>query len=278
MRICCIMGIALKSCGHFLITMLPFLTSVVKQKEAGFPLQSKHWSFQSEELMKYFFKTVCILLLLISFIDSTYSQTLSLRSLNENKLGLEFAYNQTEFENWSRGVDATDHNMHLAVPIQLNDFSKLSIMPCVIYRNEKSGAIETDLNTGCYLRYTEVYDTTIPSFFFRVGGGGNSNNSDATKSFIWKAHGGAGIFGDLLENTRVPLKPFCGLFIQGEFERRIGMYRNYNEGGLDISTELGIEIKISEKQSLSITSVTYLFNTYGISNFYPKVYFSVRVL
>ena len=227
--------------------------------------------------MKYFFKTACILLL-ISFIHSTYSQTLSLQSLKENKLGLEFAYNQTEFENWSRGVDAADHNMHLAVPIQLNDFSKLSIMPCIIYRNEKSGAIETDLNTGCYLRYTQVYDTTIPGFFFRLGGGGNSNNSDATKSFIWKAHGGAGIFRDLLENTRVPLKPFCGLFIQGEFERRIDMDRDYNEAGLDISTELGIEIKISEKQSLSITCATYLFNTYGISSFYPKIYFSVRAL
>ena len=156
-----------------------------------------------EEMMKYFLKTACILLLLISFIHSTYSQTLSLQSSNENKFGLEFAYNQTEFENWSRGVDATDHNMHLAVPIQLNDFSKLSIMPCVIYRNEKSGAMETDFNAGCYLRYTGVYDTTIPSFFYRLGGGGNSNNSDATKSAIWKAHGGGGIFWDLLIKSRV---------------------------------------------------------------------------
>lgn len=231
--------------------------------------------------MKYFFNTACILLLLISFIHSTYSQTLSLQGLKEQKAGLEFAYNQTEFENLSHGVDATDHNAHLVVPVRLNNFSQLSIMPCVIYRNTKSGAaIGADLNAGCYLRYTGIYDTTIPNFFYRLGGGGNSNAPDATESltWIWKGHGGAGIFWDLNKSTGVPLKLFSGLFIQGEFERRIEESGNYNYGGLDVSTELGVEIKVLEKQSLSVTCVTYLFNTYGVSNFYPKFYFSIRVL
>lgn len=224
---------------------------------------------------------MCILLLLILFIHSTYSQTLSLQGLKEQKAGLEFAYNQTEFENLSRGVEATDHNAHLVVPIRLDNFSQLSIMPCVIYRNTKSGAaIGADLNAGCYLRYTGIYDTTIPNFFYRLGGGGNSNTPDAIKSltWIWKGHGGGGIFWDLNKVTGVPLKLFSGLFIQGEFERRIEASKNYNHGGLDISAELGVELKFLEKQSLSVTCVTYLVNTYGVGNFYPKFYFSVRVL
>ena len=63
-----------------------------------------------------------------------------------------------------------------------------------------------------------------------------------------------------------------------QFERRIEESVNHNYAGLDMSAELGVEIKILEKQSLSVTCVTYLFNTYGVSNFYPKFYFSVRVL
>ena len=230
--------------------------------------------------MKYLKKTACILLLLISFIHSTYSQTLSLQGLKEQKAGLEFAYNQTEFENWSRGVDVTDHNAHLVIPVRLNNISQLSIMPCVIYRNAKSEAIAADLNAGCYLRYTEIYDTTRPNFFYRLGGGGNSNTPEATESltWIWKGHGGAGIFWDLNKSTSIPIKLFSGLFIQGEFERRIEESVNYNSWGLDISAEFGGEIKILEKQSLSVTCVTYLVNTYGVSNFYPKFYFSLRVL
>ena len=161
----------------------------------------------------------CILLL-ISFIDSTYSQTLSLLSLkkDEKEVGLEFAYNQTEFENWSRGVDGTEHNMHLAIPIQLSNVSKLSILPCLTYSPEKYGTLEKDLNAGCYLRYTAIYiyDTKVLGSFYRLGAGVNtndsegsgdgsavvptlgnssdSNNSDDAKSAVWKAHSGGGLF------------------------------------------------------------------------------------
>ena len=240
--------------------------------------------------MKYFLKTACILLLSISFIHSTYSQTLSLQSLKKQKYGLGFAYNQTEFENWSRGVDATDHNAHLVVPIRLSDFSKLSIMPCIIIRNEKNEKNEknetsvdpnsVDPNVGCYIRYTKLHsDATIP-FFYRLGGGGNSNDSDTTESltWMWKGHIGGGIFWDLKKSRGVPLKLFSGLFIQGEFERRIEESEIYNDWGLDLSAEFGVEINFSEKQSLSITGVTYLFNTNEVSTLYPKFYFSLRIL
>ena len=231
--------------------------------------------------MKYLLKIGCILLLLISFIHSAYSQTLSLQMLGEQKAGLEFAYNQTEFENLSRGVEATDHNAHLVVPFRLDNFSQLSIMPCIIYRNTKTGAaIGADLNAGCYVRYAGVYKRMIPNLFYRLGGGGNSNTPDATESltWIWKGYAGGGIFEDLNKTTGVPLTLFGGLFIQGEFERRIQESVNYNYPGLDISLELGVEINVLEKQSLSVTCATYLFNTYGVSNFYPKFYFSMRVL
>ena len=267
-------------------------------KGAGFPLQYKHWSFQSEELMKYFLKTACILLLSISFIHSTYSQTLSLERLVEQKAGLEFVYNQTRFENLSRDVDVTDHNAHLAIPVRLNNFSKLSIMPCLSYKNTKSGdTIEADLNAGCYLRYTSIYEMTRPNLFFRLGGGGNSNTPDDTESttlegggnsntpddtdpltWMWKGHVGGGTFWDLNKSAGVPIKLFSGLFLQGEFERRIEKSMNHNSKGLDLSAEFGVEIKFLEKQSLSVTCSIYLFNTYGVSNLYPKFYFSLRVL
>ena len=231
--------------------------------------------------MKYFLKTACILLLFISFIHPTYSQTLSLHRLVEQKAGLEFVYNQTQFENLSRGVDVTDHNAHLAIPVRLNNFSKLSIMPCLIYKSTKSGeTIGADLNAGCYLRYTSIYETTIPKFFYRLGGGGNSYTPNGAESpiWIWKGHGGGGIFGDLNKSTGVPLKLFSGLFLQGEFERRIEASINDNSNGLDLSAEFGVEINFLEKQSLSVTCSIYLFNTYGVSNLYPKFYFSLRVL
>ena len=232
--------------------------------------------------MKCFLKIACVLLLLISFIHSSYSQTLSLQRLGKQKAGLEFAYNQTEFENLSRGIEAIDHNAHFVIPVRLDDFNQLSIMPCLIYRNTQLGeVIDADLNAGCYLRYTGIYDTRIPNFFYRVGGGGNSNTADDAKetlTWMWKGHSGGGLFWDLNKVTSVPLKLFSGLFIQGEFERRIEESRNYNHAGLDISTELGVELKFLEKQSLTITCVTYLFNTYGVSNFYPTFYFSVKVL
>ena len=239
--------------------------------------------------MKYILKTAGILLLLVSFIHSTYSQTLSLRDLKEQKAGLEFAYNQTEFENLSRGVDAIDRKAHLVVPVRLNDFSQLSIIPCLIYRDTKSGpVIEPDLNAGCYLRYTIIYNTTIPKSFYRFGVGGNSYTLDGTESrpWIWKLHGGGGTFWDLNKSAGVPLKLSSGLFIQGEIERQIEKSMNNNDGelnispgwGFDISAELGVELNILEKQSLSVTCITYLYNTYGVSNFYPTFYFSVRLL
>ena len=231
--------------------------------------------------MNFFLKTACILLLLILFIHSTYSQTFSLERLGEQKAGLEFAYNRTEFENLSHGVEATDHNAHLVVPVRLDNFTQLSIMPCIIYRHTKSGAsIEPNLNAGCYLRYTGIYDITVPGFFYRLGGGGNSYTPEATGSltWIWKGHAGGGIFRDLNKSTGVPLKLFSGLFVQGEFERRIEESRDHDHWGLDISAEAGVELKFLEKLSLSITCSTYLLNTYGVSNFYPKFYFSVRVL
>ena len=262
---------------------------VIKQKGADFPLQSKHWNLQSEGSMKYFLKTACILLLLISFTHSTYSQTWSLERLNNQKAGLELAYNQTSFEKMNRGVDGTDHNTHFVIPVWLSDSSKLSVMPCFIYRDtEAGGTIGADLNAGCYLRYTVIYNTTIPKSFYRLGIGGNTYTLDGTESrpWIWKLHGGGGTFWDLNKSTGVPLKLSSGLFIQGEIERQIEKSMNNNDGelnispgwGFDISAELGVELNILEKQSLSVTCITYLYNTYGVSNFYPTFYFSVRLL
>ena len=262
---------------------------VVKQKGAGFPLQSKHWNLQSEGLMKYFLKTACILLLLISFTHSTYSQTWSLQRLNNQKAGLELAYNQTPVEKMNRGVDGTDHNTHFVIPVWLSDSSKLSVMPCLIYRNtESGGTIGADLNAGCYLRYTIINNTTIPKSFYRLGIGGNNYTLDGTESrpWIWKLHGGAGIFGDFNKSTGVPLKLFSGLFLQYEIERRLEKSMSDNDEelnmsprrGFDISAEFGAELKVLEKQSLSVRCVTYLYNTYGVNSFYPKFYFSLRII
>ena len=209
--------------------------------------------------------------------------------MKEQKAGLEFAYNQTEFENLSHGIDAIDRNAHLIVPVRLNDFSQLSVMPCLIYRNTKSGPmIGADLNAGCYLRYTIINNITTPKSFYRLGVGGNSYTLDGTESrpWIWKLHGGGGTFWDLNKSTGVPLKLSSGLFIQGEIERRIEKSMNDNDEGLnmspgwgfDISAELGVELNILEKQSLSVTCITYLYNTYGVNNLYPKFYFSLRLL
>ena len=242
--------------------------------------------------MKYILKTAGILLLLISFTHSTYSQTWSLHRLNAQKAGLEFAYNQTHLEKENHDIEGTNQNLHLIVPVWLNNHSKLSVMPCVIYRNtESGGTIEADLNAGCYLRYTLIYNTTIPNSFYRMGIGGNSYTLDGTESdsityrpWIWKLHAGGGVFWDLNQNTDIPLTLDSGLFIQGEIERRLEKSINDNgesmspRRGIDISAEFGAELKFLERQSLSVKIVTYLYNTYGVSSFYPKFYFSFRAL
>ena len=68
-------------------------------------------------------------------------------------------------------------------------------------------------------------------------------------------------FWDLDKYTPVPLKLFSGLFLNGQFERRIDKLGYHNDAGFDVSTEFGVEIEIFERKK-SVYNKCHLFTQY----------------
>ena len=223
--------------------------------------------------------SIVLVFLFILLVGRGHAQTMTLHSLTNKESGVAVGYNQQEFKNWLGKDDATAYTMRVSIDRKLSDVARLSFLPCLAYKHAEIGSTEARLSPSCHVRYTKIVATPLTDFgyFYRGDGGFFYENlapdDDPIHSLTGQVHVGAGIFYDFLNTSYLSVKPFLGLFIQGEsdLENETMINKSSIKFGWDVLGEFGIEFKISEYNSIFGTWTT------SFLSLAPKFYIGMKV-
>ena len=203
--------------------------------------------------------SITIILLSVLFVAPAYTQTMSLKSIEDDDSGIMVEYNWKKLEEWLGGKDMSSHTFRFSIDHALTDDIKFSILPSLSLISDKLGSSSTKLSPGCYIGYTGIHSIGRTSFggFYRGGIGvtyeGNdfdagALDTDFRESINTGFQVGVGVFGDA-DLPLMEIRGFFGIFLRNIWKNQIiDLAKSYSPD-LKLLGEVGVDVKISENQS-----------------------------
>ena len=206
--------------------------------------------------------SIVAMFLSVLFIAPAYTQTMSLRSIEDDDSGTMVEYNWRKLEEWLGGKDMSSHAFRFGIEHALTKSIKFSILPSLSLISDKFGSSSTKLSPGCYIGYTGIHSIGWSNFggFYRGGVGVTyeANDFDEGKldtgfreSINTEFQLGAGMFFDV-DWPNIEFRIFGGIFLRNIWKNQIiDLEKSYSYDP-KLLGELGVDIKISENQSFFV--------------------------
>ena len=205
---------------------------------------------------------ITIIFLSVLFVAPAYTQTMSLKSIEDDDSGITVEYNWRKLEEWLGEKEMSSHALRFGIDHALTEDIKFSILPSLSLISDKFGSSSTHISPGCYIGYTGIHSMGWSSFgvFYRggIGVAYETNGFDEgtlddsfRESINTEFQVGGGVFYDV-DWPNIEFRIFGGIFLHNIWKNEIiGLAKSRSTDG-NVSGEGGIDVKISENQSFFV--------------------------